>query len=71
VLGPHVEARPAVDRRRAERLQMGAAFLDPAHDLGLQRGELRRRHRILDHQIAVAPEGLVLLAGQGFHISAP
>jgi hypothetical protein len=46
---------------------MGAAFLDPARDLRLQRGKLRRRDGILDHEVAVAPEGVVLLLGQGLH----
>ena len=69
VLGAHVEARPAVDGRRPERRGVRAALLDPVGDLGLERGELRRRHGILDHEIAVAPEGVDLLAAENGHLS--
>ena len=71
VLAAHVEARPAVDRRRSERRGMRAALLDPVGDLRLERGELLGRHRIVDHEIAVAPEGVDLLAAENGHDLSP
>ena len=71
MLRAHVETRPAVDRWLAEWLLMRATLLDPSRDLGLQSRQLRGRHGILDHEVAVPPERVDLLLGQGLHISAP
>ncbi len=64
MIGADIEARPPVDGRGAEGGVMLPALLDPAAKLAAHGVELLGRHRIFDHQVAVAAVSVLICFAQ-------